>query len=200
LVLLIAITSCTHSQNMKVPSKECIALNNKGVDYLMIFPTHGDDELNKAIDCFKQAIQLDSTYATAYINISIAYHRKLDFADEMKTYNVLLVLTNNSPSIQLMKGVLFERINNIDSAKLYYNFATIGYEKEQVRHPDNAENIKALILLKALTDGKDAALKKLDEQIKAHPELQGKLSGEYEYYKSFDRHNYIYDLPTEVEN
>jgi tetratricopeptide (TPR) repeat protein len=200
LILLTAINSCTYSQNAKIPPKECIELNNRGVTYLMKFP-YGERDINEAINLFKQAIDCDSTYLLAYINIANAYERKHSYTDEMKAYNIILVLTNNNdPTILMMKGTLFERINNIDSAKNYYYSAKKGYEKELIKHPDNAEVIKEIILLKALTDGKDEAIKEIDKQIKLHPELREKLSGEYEYYKFFNRHNYVYNLPTEVDN
>ena len=201
LILLTAINSCTYSQNAKFPPRDCIVLNNKGVEYLTSYPMNGKDGLNKAIDLFKQAIHCDSTYLTAYLNIAYAYDDENSYTEEMKAYNMLQALThNNDPTILMMKGELFERITNIDSAKKYYYSAKRGYEKQLIKHPDNAEVIKQIILIKALTDGKDDAIKEIDERIKLHPELREKLSGEYEYYKFFNRHNYIYNLPTEVDN
>ena len=97
------------------------------------------------------------------------------------------------------KGVLFERLNDIDSAKKYYYLANKEYERELKKDPDNAETVKGLILIKALTSGKDDTIREIDRQIKLHPAFQLKLSGEYEYYKVFDRHNYIYNLPTEID-
>jgi tetratricopeptide (TPR) repeat protein len=152
LLLFIAINSCTYSQNTKVVSKGCIILNNKGVEYLSNYPMDGEAGLDTAINLFLQAIQCDSTYLTVYINIANAYDKKHNYHEEMKTYNKLLVLTNNhSPSMITQKGVLFERINDIDSAKKYYYLANKEYERELEKNPDNAETVKGLILIKALT-------------------------------------------------
>ena len=166
--LLCIIASCTYSQH--VPSKSCILLNNKGVEYLQSFPEN-EDELNKAVTLLKQATQCDSTYAIAYINLTNAYDRKHSYVEEMKAYNKLLMLTDNSPSMLMEKGMLFERMDNIDSAKACYYLTKLGDEKKLVKHPDDISSIEGLILIKALTDGKDEAVKELNEQIKMHPEL-----------------------------
>jgi len=198
LILLIFVNSCTYSQNANAPSRDCIALNNQGVEYISNYPMNGKSGINQAIDLLQQAIQCDSTYLTAYINIANAYDKNHNYDGEMRAYNKILKLTNyDSPSIITQKGVLFEKINKIDSAKKYYDIAKIACKKKLIKHPEDAEIIKELILLKALIIGKDEALKEIDEQIKLHPGLQEKLSGEYEYYKIFDRHAYIYDLPIE---
>lgn len=200
LLFVTEINACvhTHSNGVNVPSKECIELNNRGVEYLMKFPPNGEKDINEAINLFNQAVICDPTYAIGYTNLANAYGRKHSYNEEIMALNKVLTLTNNDATTLLEKGKVFEMTNNIDSAKKLYYLAKIGFEKRLVKHPGNADIIKELILLKALTDGKDQAIKELDEQIKLHPELREKLSGEYEYYKIFNRHAFIYNLPTEI--
>jgi hypothetical protein len=109
----------------------------------------------------------------------------------------VLALTGNAAPILLEKGKVLEMTNNPDSAKKLYYLAKIGFEKRLVKHTDDAESIKELILLKALMVGKEEAIKEIGEQIKLHPGLKQKLSGQYEFYKIFNRHTFIYNLPTE---
>ena len=113
--------------------------------------------------------------------------------------NKELALTDNAAPILLEKGRVLEIISGIDSARKVYYLAKKGFEKRLVKNPDDAEIIKELILLKALMVGKDEAIKEIDEQIKLHPNLKERLYGEYEYYKIFNRHAYIYHLPTEIQ-
>ena len=200
LISLSVTNSCTsnHSNRMNIPAKECIKLNNDGVQYLTNYPMNGKKELDKAIDLFKQAITCDSTYTTAYIGLASAYDHKNSYGEEMITLNKLLKLVDNDPPILMWKGELFERMNHADSAKNMYYLAKMGYKKRLQKHPDNISSIEQLILLKALTDGKDEAIKELDEQIKNHPELSSKLSGQYVFYQYFDRHAFVFELQSEV--
>ena len=200
LLSFIILNSCimNHSNKVIIPPTECIKLNNSGVEYLMNYPMNGEKGLNKSIDLFKQAIQCDSTYLNAYIGLANAYGQKKSYKEEMLAYNKLLVLANNDPSLLTQKGVLFERMNKIDSAKKIYYLTKIGFENRLAKTPGNPNLISGMVFLTALIDGKNAAIKELNEQIKAHPELSPKLAYEYEYYKYFDRHAYVYGLPTEV--
>ena len=200
LLFVTEINACVgnHSNGVNVPSKECIELNNRGVEYLMKFPPDGEKYIDEAINLFKQAVICDPTYSIGYTNLANAYGRKHSYSDEIMALNKVLALTDNAAPVLLEKGKVFEMTNNIDSAKKLYYSAKIGFEKRLIKHPDNVNIIKELILLKALTDGKDQAVKEIDEQIKLHPELREKLSGEYEFYKIFNRHAYIYNLPTKI--
>lgn len=195
------INSCTSNQSSGawIPSKDCIKLNNQGAEYLMNYPIEGETGLNKAINFFEQAIKCDSTYVNAYMNLENALDHQRSYDDELKISNKLLIITNNDPSILVTRGMLFEKMNNLDSAKNAYYLAKIGYEKKYNKHPENVNLIKEIILLKALTDGKEEAIKQLDVQIKIHPNLASKLSGEYDFYKDFDKHAFIYGL-TSVDN
>jgi tetratricopeptide (TPR) repeat protein len=199
LLFVIEINACghNHSKGVNVPSKECIELNNRGVDYLMKFPTDGEKDINEAIHLLKQAVICDTTYATGYINLAIAYGRKHSYSEQIMALNKVLALTDNDAQFLLEKGKVFEMTNNIDSAKKLYYLAKIGFEKKLVKHPDNADIIKELILLKAIMVGKDEAIKEIGKQIKLHPDLKESLLSEYEYYKLFNRHAFIYNLPAE---
>jgi tetratricopeptide (TPR) repeat protein len=193
------VNSCSsnHSNRMNSPSIECIKFNNDGVVHLSNYPVDGEKGLNEAIQLFKQAIKCDSMYYNAYINLTNAYDQKGNYSEEMIAFNKLLIITNNDPSILFMKGMLFERMQYIDSAKQIYFLTRAAYAKKLTKYPDDINAIRGIILLKAVTDGKDEAIKELNKQIKIHPKLSSKLGEEHGFYEEFDRHAFIYRLPGE---
>lgn len=187
------ISSCTNNHSNKMgPSRECIKLNDDGTQLLLNYRGDNKDELDKAINLFKQAINCDTTYSIAYVNLANAYDHEGSYKEEMACLNRLLVLNNDDPTILVLKGMLFERMNQIDSAKQIYSLTKTAYEKRIAKTPNDINLIKGKIELKALTDGKSEAIKELREQIKTHPNLSSKLTEEYYFYEHFDRHAHIY--------
>ncbi len=168
LLFVTGINACVHkhSNGVNVPSKECIELNNRGVEYLMKFP-YGEQDINEAINLFKQAVICDPTYAIGYANLANAYDRKHSYSEQIMALDKELALIGNAAPILLEKGKVLEITNNIDSAKKLYYLAKIRFEERLVKHDDDAEIIKELILLKALMIGTDEAIKEIDEQIKS---------------------------------
>jgi len=161
---------------------------------------NGEQELDKAVDLFKQAITCDSTDWVFYNNLANAYEKKHNYNGELIELNKLLILNENYPMFIISKGMVFEKINKIDSANKMYDFANVEFKKRLAKNPEDVGLIQGVIQLKAITLGKDSAIKEIDNQIKLHPNLSSKLSYEYEYYKYFNRHNYIYGLPTEIDS
>ena len=192
---LVAINSCK-GQHSNIPPKECIALNDKAMTLLMNYPMNGEQELNTAIDLLKQAISCDSTDWVFYINLGNAYDKKHNYNGEMAALNKVLTLTKNDPAILLQIGMLYEVKGRVDSAKNMYQLTEVEYEKRLAKNPKDVNLIKGNILLKGVTDGKDEAIKALNEQIKIHPELSSQLSGELLFYKYFNRHDFVFRLPT----
>ena len=194
-LILITIHSC--SQNKINHPPECIKLNNEGVSYLMNYPMNGEKGLNKAIDLFKQAINCDSTNTVFYTSLATAYEKKHNYNGEMMMLDKSLKLTANNPDLLLEKGMLFEVKGNFDSAKIIYHLTQVEYEKRLNKQPDEIGLIKGFILLKGVIGGKEAAIKELDKQIKIHPKFSLELSKEYSFYQYFNRHNFVFRLPTE---
>jgi tetratricopeptide (TPR) repeat protein len=162
----------------------------------MNYPMNGEKGLDKALDLFKQAISCDSTNMVFYNNLANAYDKKHNYDGEMVALNKLIILTANDPAMLMQKGMLFEFTGDIDSAKNIYHLTQVEYENRLHKNPNDIELIKGIILLKAVTDGKDEAVKVLNKQIKTHPELSSQLSSELMFYKYFNRHDFVFRLPT----
>lgn len=199
ILLLSVIISCKNSHR-HIPSKECISLNNQGNDSLMDYPMNGEKALNKAIDLFKQALKCDSNYFIAYMNLANAYDHKHSYNEEMIIYNKVLTLVKNDPIILSLKGMLFEKMNHLDSAKNTYDLASATFKKRLRNKPDDINLIRGIIELKAVTAGKEAAFKEIDGQIKRNPQLSSQLLIEYDIFRYFNRHAFIYGLTTEGPN
>jgi len=197
ILLIAAINSCKIQSSNKIiiPPKECIELNNKGVKYLMKY-SDDDKQIDTAINLLSEAVKCDTTYLTGYMNLANAYDRKKSYVDELVVLNKELILTNDEPSILTEKGMLFERMAFIDSANKIYLMAKLNYEKKLTEKP-SARIVDGLVLLKALTNGKNEAIKELGKQLKLHPELSAKLSYLYDFYKDFDRRSFVYRLTIE---
>jgi tetratricopeptide (TPR) repeat protein len=182
-----------HSNGVTIPSKECIELNNKGVDYLMKFP-RSEKDIDTAINFFNQAIKCNATYLTAYINLSNAYDSNKNYSKELAVYDKALILCSNRLVLLTNKAVIFEKMNLPDSANKIYQLARRGFTDSLTIHPTNINFINGFIQLIALTEGKEAALKELDRQTSLHPELKPKMASEYFFYQNFDKKAFIYHL------
>jgi len=176
----------------------CIKLNDEGIGYLENYPANGEKGLDKAIDLFKQAIACDSTNFVFYNNLASAYDQKHNYSGEMLAINKLLTLTGNHPALLMQKGMLWEVMGYLDLAKETYRQTQLEYEKRLAARNNDIELIKGMVLLKGVVSGKDAAIEALNEQIKKHPELSSELSQEFLFYKDFNRHDFVFRLPTVI--
>jgi tetratricopeptide (TPR) repeat protein len=191
--LTISFSSC-NGQQMKVPPSECIELNNKGTEYMMNYTKGEKSGLLKAIDFFNQAVNCEPTYLLAYRNLANAYDRNQDYKKELAIYNKALILSNNHPSIIIQKAEVFEKMNMLDSSKRVYQLARQSFSDSLSIHPHDVNFIGGFILVIALTEGKEAALKELDRRITLNPELKSKMNTDYYFYQNFDKRAYLYQL------
>ena len=193
-LVLVTINSC--SSQSKNHSTECIGLNNEGIKYLTNYPMNGEKGLDKAIDLFKQAVNCDSTNVNFYNSLANAYDKKHNYDAEMVAMNKMLLLTLNDPGILVQKGMLFEVMGHVDSAKEIYSRTDAEYQKRLAKRPNDINLIEGMILLKAITDGKDEAIKVINKQIETHPDLSSELSHELLFYQYFNRHDYVFRSST----
>lgn len=193
LYLTISFCSC-NGQQMKAPPSECIELNNKGTEYIMNYTKGEKNELLKAIDLFNQAISCDPTYLLAYRNLANAYDYDQDYKKELTVYNKALILPNTSPSIITEKAEVFEKMSMLDSANRVYQLARQSFSDSLSIHPNDLNFIRGFLLVIALTEGKESALKELNRRNMLNPELKSKMFSDYYFYQYFDKRAYLYHL------
>ena len=165
---------------------------------MMNYPTHGKNGLLKAIDLFNQAINCDPAFLLAHINLANAYDHNQEYKKELTVYNKALILSNNDPSIITRKAEVFEKMNMLDSAKKVYKLARQNFTDSLSIHPNDVNFIGGFIMVIALTEGKESALKELDRRIALNPELKSKMISDYYFYQYFDKRAYLYHLSQNV--
>ena len=185
--------SCTGQQLPSV-SSECIAINNKGTESLLKYQAGQKAELLKAIIFYKDAIKCEPKYILAYTSLALAYDYKKDYKEELNTYNKLQLFCGDDPVILTEKGVVFEKLKQVDSAKILYQVASQKFKKKLTIQPNNTNALSGLLLILALNEGKESALRELDKRIVLNPEIASKMASEYYFYKNFDKSAYIYHL------
>ena len=190
---LMALNACS---SKTIPAKECIELNNIGIDYMMKSP-YADTK--KAIEAFKQAVNCDSTYPLSYTNLVNAYEQEGNNKEAIKILDKLLILTSQHPHILVWKAKLSEKMGNIDSANYLYNKAAKSYNLKLRTEPKNVDLITNKIHLMAITDGKQKAIQELEKQIATHPDLEPRLSTYRGLLEDFDRHSVITGEPKVIE-
>jgi hypothetical protein len=120
------------------------------------------------------------------------YECMRNYHAEMDIVNKLFPLEKNDPAILIQKGILFEKMNRIDSAKTTYFLANKIYREKLAGDPGNIDLISDIILLKAIADGKDAAIKERDEEMQKYPQLASKLNAQTYYLEDFDRNSFLH--------
>ena len=197
-IITISCESCK-SGSYKGPSKECIKFNDDGINILSSYPNMGKNSLDTAIYLFKKALGCDSNNVIFYINLATAYDKKHSYELEMNVLNKTLTLTANDPAILLQKGMLFERVGRPNDAGKIYKSARSAYAQRLAKRPLDLKLIKGMILLKAVAESKDEAVKEINRQIVEHPELSSALSDELLFFNYFNRHAFVFGLPSEKD-
>lgn len=194
--LLSFVISC-HSckrRHSTFPDPECVDKNNSGIELIVKYQQGKSSDLTKAISFFKDAIKCDPKYSSAYTNLALVYDYKKNYGEELNVYNKILSFSDNDPSILTEKGIVFEKLKLIDSAKIIYQLARQKFEDKLKTHPSNITYIQGLLMILALTEGKESALRELNKQVTSNPELASKMVADDYFYQHFDKSAYIFHL------
>ncbi len=163
-IILIALflENCTAKSKL---NNHCKALNDSAVQILTDV-NQGKKKimmLDSAIKLLDLAIQCDSNYFIALSNKAHILSFMNKYYETIKVINRLLVLTNNDPGIIQYKGVIYEKMNQLDSARSQYDFAEKTYIKTLQKYPDSLPILGNYLFLIVIKDGKDSALRKYNE-------------------------------------
>jgi hypothetical protein len=148
------------------------AMRTDMVDHRKLTDAENNKLVSRSIEILNKAIKADSTYLEAY-------ELKFGWEQELKRYDSLIVtgkkilkLTSGQPEAEviLRMGESYELINNIDSAKVYYQRALSLYDKQiSEMNQNNASSdyemsYKALVLILLNREQEGRAIfKKLSE-------------------------------------
>lgn len=95
-------------------------------DYLgTTFRTQGN--LRKAIEQYKKALELDKSFASAYMNLGITLFYMRNYEECIKNLKQAVTLNNNHPDSFFYLGNTYEIINdNLSAIKYYKQFLTMA--------------------------------------------------------------------------
>jgi tetratricopeptide (TPR) repeat protein len=191
-LLIILISSFnTYGQN------ECIELNQKGWPHFDKYINYngGSRQLDTALSLYKKAIKCDPHNFTAYMNMRTIYTYMSNYKMAIAMDNEILKIYPSEPFFPFDKGMLFDKINKTDSANFNYRLAKARYSVKLKTDSNKSWIISKIVLLTALTNGKAEALKELNRQIKAYPQLSElndtTMFGKTYFLKDFNRKAYI---------
>ena len=172
-----------------------ITYNNLGVKFLARSSQLGENSsllLDSAIYFFDKGLELDKNFTTLYINKSQVLRKKLKFKEVIQMLDIVLTIDPKYPEVLMGKGLLFEKLNNIEEATKNYLKAKEIFLEQSKSNPKNITVKFNSIFLLYFIEGKEQALKEID-----------KLSTEYqdnveitqfrELIESFDRFKFIDD-------
>jgi tetratricopeptide (TPR) repeat protein len=193
LILLIPASCKTQKTYLKQYDPKAIKLNNSAMKIAYNISTCNPDSINKSIDLLEKAIKIDSSYYTAYVNESGMFCRLKKYSSAI---NVLTRGEANCPGeimIVTMKGFLYEKTNNVDSAGKMYIKAIASYDSLLNKDPSNISlKLNRLFLLLFTDNAKEAKIE--FEKIKKENPNNSLVKSMNDLIYSFDKKLYVNTL------
>lgn len=155
-------------------------------------PNFKDDSvfLDVALLYLDRAIELNSVVVTAYqnkYNIVASFGR---YREALKLMQKINSLSENFAYGYLSQGLIYEKLNNLDSANYCYKKAYDLYTLSIKIKPDINDLIHRVIVLE-LINQKDLASKELDRIILKYPDNKFAKAFKVEFINKFDRGKFI---------
>jgi S1-C subfamily serine protease len=117
---------------------------------------------DQAIDCYSQAIQLDPSYADAYIGLAGDYYEKGQYELEVKNYEKAAQLDPGNPDACYWLGAAYEDIGRFNKAIGQY-LTTLKLD------PDYKDALRDLALVYLACGNKSEAMKLMPRLAKLNP-------------------------------
>jgi tetratricopeptide (TPR) repeat protein len=125
-------------------------------------------EWDKAIAYYSQAIQLDPSYADAYIGLAGDYYEKGQYELEIKNYEKALQLDPHNPDASYYLGTAYEDIGQFDKAIGQY-LTTLKLD------PNYKDALRDLALAYLARGNKSEAMKLIPQLAKLNPGMSQEL-------------------------
>ncbi|MFH0838981.1 MAG: tetratricopeptide repeat protein [Candidatus Omnitrophota bacterium] len=123
--------------------KKAQALRDRGYTYLM------EDKIDKALECYEQAIQLDPHYASPHNDLGVIYEEKGLLGKAEEEYKKTITLDSNFVAGYANLALLYEKQNKFEKALSYWQ------KRASCGAPDDPWTKKAIEKLKAYGKEKD---------------------------------------------
>ena len=191
-LILLFSASCKSQNNSSLKKSDNILqaklLNDKA---LKLSVNNCDkDSIEKSIKLFEQAIKLDNTVPVFYSNESEMYCNLRKYQDAIKVLNRFLYNFPSNPALETLKGHIFERAGNMDSAMASYLDIIKQYNLKIQNDPNNVSIQLNRAFLLFFTQGDSAAKKEFNRISKKFPQ-DVRVEAMQGDFRSFERKSYI---------
>jgi tetratricopeptide (TPR) repeat protein len=152
-----------------------------------------DSLLNEALSYANAAIEIKEDFYYAYLNKANILKSLGKYDAALKTLEELLKVKEDYPEAIFIMGLIYEKTGNMNKAKQKYESALKAYE-DYLKTPMATEQDKTnkdLVLL--FIEGKEKALRRINEQIKENPENINLLINK-QIIEQFNREEYFMDF------
>ncbi len=154
-------------------NRDLLMLNDNAVKVLqnidrIIDVKMKDSLLNKALDDIHEAIQKDSNFYNAYLN-KAALLRHLGKYEESVAALQELLNRKSYPEAIFVLGITYEKLGNLQLANEKYKEAFSEFNKRLKTPAATVRDESNQQFLLIFIEGKEKALKKINEEIKKNP-------------------------------
>ncbi|HEY5370691.1 MAG TPA: hypothetical protein VIJ75_17030 [Hanamia sp.] len=194
--LLLASGSC-NSQHIssKVVDKdrsEATALNNEALRISLNNPCN-KDSIQKSIKLLEEAIKLDDSCYMCYSNKAQMFCDFKMYDEAIKVLNRYLDKFSDKFNFEELKGFIFERKGNIDSALITYLHAIKNYDLKIQSDSNDINSQLNRAFLFFFTEGDNKAKMEYEKIYEKYPNNE-QVKFMKDIFFSFNRKSYINDL------
>lgn len=195
--LILFFVKCSTESSKKEIKSKAIELNDRAMiiySEAIFKPLDvSRDELNKANNLLKQAIEIDENFVLAYINRANVLIKLKEYEEAINLLQRASELKENFAEVISMQGFLYEKIGNLDSANKKYQQAIEAYNKRIADNSNNIEDKVSRSFMLIFIEDKNTALEEIKKLSEEYPE--NPLVREMEQtIRNFNREAYIKDL------
>lgn len=151
------------------------------------------DSIEKSIKEVKQAIKLDNTHPVFYSNEAQMYCSLEKYQEAIKVLNEYLDNFPNSVELETLKGFIFEKTGNLDSATASYSDAIKHYDIKIQNDPTNVSLLLNRAFLLFFTQSDSKAKIEYTRIVNKFPNDE-RVKDMHEDFYSFERKSYITQL------
>ncbi len=193
LFFILTLSSCK-GQNDKNDQRDAdiksSALNDSAI--LMLAKSHGDtNRMNKALQFIEKSIQEDSLDANAFAIKGSILCNLANYTEAINALNKSLYL-HNIPEVKLMKGLIFDKMNQFDSSQQIYNEILNHYEK--ILEVGNNVKIEVDRALLYFYLNKPDIAKQMYNELKVKYPNEISVVGMKEFVDTFDKEEFLKDF------
>jgi|GEM_PF-2673975 len=149
-----------------------------------------EDSIRKSIKMVKQAINLKNSEPIFYINAAQMYCSLNEYQQALEVLDEYSDDLATSVELETYKGLIFEKMGNVDSAKSYYAKAIKNFDLKIHNNPNNITFQLNRAFLLFFTNGENEAKMEFNRIASKFPKNEN-VKAMRNNFSSFNRETYI---------